>query len=109
MASLKALLVGATALLLAAGPSPGPAYRITAGHVVGRDGGWDYLTLDGANHRLFITRGDRVMVVNPATGAVIATIPDFDRAHGVAFAYDVGKAFATSGGDSAVRSSTSSP
>ena len=42
-------------------------------------------------------------VVNPSTGALIATIPGFDRAHGVAFVDELGKAFAPSGGDSAVR------
>ncbi len=103
MTTLKALFVGAAALLMAATPAQGPSYHITARHVIGGDGGWDYLTLDGANHRLFITRGDRIMVINPSTGALIATIPGFDRAHGVAFVGDLGKAFATSGGDSAVR------
>lgn len=103
MTALRSLLATSAALFMAAAPAQGPNYHVTARHVIGGDGGWDYLTLDGANHRLFITRGDRVIVVNPATGKLLATIPGFDRAHGVAFAYDVGKAFATSGGDSAVR------
>ncbi len=103
MTAFKSLLVGAAALLLAAAPAPPSHYRITARQVVGGDGGWDYITLDARNHRLFITRGDRVMVVNPSTGKVQATIPGFDRAHGVAFAYGAGRAFATSGGDSAIR------
>jgi DNA-binding beta-propeller fold protein YncE len=101
--TMKALLAGATALLLAAAPAQGPGYHVTARHVIGGEGGWDYLTLDSVSHRLFITRGDRVIVVDPSTGKLIATIPGFDRAHGVAFVDAVGKAFATSGGDSAIR------
>jgi len=53
-------------------------------------------------HRLFIARQDRVMVVDPASGKVVAEIPGLNRAHGIAFAYETGHGFATSGADSAV-------
>jgi DNA-binding beta-propeller fold protein YncE len=69
---------------------------------LGGDGGWDYVALDSVGHRLFIARQDRVMVVDPATGKVLAEIPGLNRAHGVAFDYEAGRGFATSGGDSAV-------
>jgi len=83
------------------------AYQVGKYHVadtftLGGDGGWDYLALDTVNHHLFIAREDRFMVVNPATGTVISEIPGMSRAHGVAFAYDAGHGFATSGADSTV-------
>jgi DNA-binding beta-propeller fold protein YncE len=71
-------------------------------YVLGGDGGWDYLALDTAGHRLFIARQDRVMVVDPETGKLLAEIPGLNRAHGVAFDYATGHGFATSGGDGMV-------
>ncbi|MDE3053709.1 MAG: YncE family protein [Gemmatimonadota bacterium] len=91
------------ALALALVPPRSPNYHVTATHVLGGDGGWDYVTLDTAGHRLFVARENRFMVVEEHGGKVIAEIPGFERAHGVAFAYGTGRAFATSGADSAVR------
>ncbi len=103
MTSLKTLLAGSAAVLMAAAPAQGPAYHVSARRVIGGEGGWDYITLDSRHHRLWITRGDHIQVIDPATGTVDADIPGFKRAHGVAFAYDAGRAFATSGADSTIR------
>jgi DNA-binding beta-propeller fold protein YncE len=78
------------------------AYHLAHTYTLGGNGGWDYLALDTAGHRLFIGRQDRIMVVDPETGALLAEIPGLERAHGVAFAYASGHGFATSGGDSSV-------
>ncbi len=94
------LLFGA-ALTLAA-PAVAQNYTITHTYKLGGDGGWDYLALDTASHHLFIARQDRVMVVDPENGKVIAVIPGLNRAHGIAFAYAEGHGFATSGADSTV-------
>lgn len=94
------LLFGA-ALTLAA-PAVAQNYTITHTYKLGGDGGWDYLALDTASHRLFIARQDRVMVVDPENGNPIAVIPGLNRAHGIAFAYAEGHGFATSGADSTV-------
>ncbi|MGA2382659.1 MAG: YncE family protein [Gemmatimonadales bacterium] len=91
-------------LVVAAGALPARAqsYHVTATFKLGGDGGWDYIALDTAQHRLFIARQDRIMVVAEATGALLGEIPGLNRAHGVAFAYGAGHGFATSGADSAV-------
>jgi DNA-binding beta-propeller fold protein YncE len=93
-----------SAVLLGTGASqvPAQAYHITHTYTLGGDGGWDYIALDTAGHRLFIARQDRVMVIDPASGKVLAEIPGLNRAHGVAFDYAGGRGFATSGGDSSV-------
>ena len=78
------------------------AYHVTHTYTLGGDGGWDYLSLDTVGHRLFVARQDRVMVLDPASGKVLAEIPGLNRAHGIAFDYADGKGFATSGGDSSV-------
>ena len=87
---------------LAARPAAAQSYHVTKTVTLGGDGGWDYLALDTAGHRLFIARQTRVMVVDPATGRLLAEIPGLERAHGVAFAYETGHGFITSGTDSAV-------
>lgn len=93
-----------SAILLGTGAAQVPAqsYHVTHTYTLGGDGGWDYIALDTAGHRLFIARQDRVMVVDPASGKALAEIPGLNRAHGVAFDYAGGRGFATSGGDSSV-------
>jgi DNA-binding beta-propeller fold protein YncE len=71
-------------------------------YLLGGDGGWDYLALDTAGHRLFIARQDRIMVVDPETGKLLAEIPGLNRAHGVAFDHATSHGFASSGGDGMV-------
>jgi DNA-binding beta-propeller fold protein YncE len=97
------LLACAAALSCAAAlPAGAQSYHVTHTYTLGGDGGWDYIALDTAGNRLFIGRQNRVMVVNPETGALLGEIPGLDRAHGVAFDYAHGRGFATSGADSAV-------
>lgn len=92
------------ALLFAGGTTglQAQSYHVTHTYTLGGDGGWDYLSLDTVGHRLFVARQDRVMVLDPASGKVLAEIPGLNRAHGIAFDYADGKGFATSGGDSSV-------
>ncbi len=97
-------LLSCTAMLLGVGLAPGSAqsYHVANTYTLGGDGGWDYLALDTVGHRLFIARQNRVMVVDPDNGKLLAEIQGLNRAHGVAFAYEAGHGFATSGGDSSV-------
>jgi YVTN family beta-propeller protein len=99
--SAAALALAAALPAVAQSTAPGH-YAITNRFPVGGDGGWDYLTIDTAGHRLFITRTDRVMVVDQATGKLLGEIPGLHRGHGVAFAYPTGHGFVTSGADSTV-------
>jgi hypothetical protein len=92
----------AALLLGLAGPAGAQTYHVAKTMTLGGDGGWDYVALDSVAHRLFIARQNRVMVVDPEGGRVLAEIPGLERAHGVAFAYESGHGFATSGTDSAV-------
>jgi DNA-binding beta-propeller fold protein YncE len=78
------------------------AYHVTRDIKLGGDGRWDFVTLDSVSNRLFIARQTRVMVVDEATGKVLAEIPGLNGAHGTALAYSTGHGFATSGHDSSV-------
>jgi YVTN family beta-propeller protein len=79
-----------------------PAYHLAATYVLGGDGGWDYLSIDPATHHLFISRSTHVMVVDPQSGTVVGDIPNTPGVHGIAIASDLGKGFASNGGDGTV-------
>ena len=75
----------APALVIAQGP-----YKVVDKWKLGGEGGWDYLTADGAAHRLYITRGMRVDVVDTTSGKIVGTIGNLHGVHGVALD-DAGK------------------
>jgi YVTN family beta-propeller protein len=85
----------------AAGGTPGAAaaegYSIEQQFVLGGAGGWDYLTIDSSANRLFISRADRVLVIDTRDGSPIATIADTQGVHGIALAPDLGKGFTSNG------------
>ena len=63
------LLIAASVLALPAVAQT--AYKLSDKVKLGGEGGWDYLTVDTGAHRLFITRGSHVMVVDTATLKVV--------------------------------------
>ena len=73
------------------------AYRVTRTYTLGGDGSWDYVIPDPPNHRIFIARQTRVMVVDPESGKLLGEVPGLNGAHGVALVYATGHGFATSG------------
>jgi DNA-binding beta-propeller fold protein YncE len=64
--------------------------------------GWDYIVPDPPNHRLFIARQNRVMVVDEDSGKLLGEITGIQGAHGTAIAEATGHGFATSGNDQSV-------
>jgi len=81
---------------------PASQYEVKQKFTLGGDGGWDYLTYDPAGKRLFISRGTRVMVVDPAKGSVISEIPNTPGVHGIALAQDLNKGFTSNGRENSV-------
>ena len=69
---------------------------------VGGDGGWDYVTVDPATHRLYVTRSTHTQVLDANDGKVIADIPDQKRSHGTAIVPDVGRGFISDGTGNAI-------
>jgi DNA-binding beta-propeller fold protein YncE len=93
-------------LLLAVAPSlaaqSSRSYEITHTYNIGGGGGWDYVIPDAPNHRLFIGRQNRVMVVDMNNGRLIAEVAGINGAHGTALASGTSRGFATSGNDSSI-------
>ncbi|WP_346949307.1 YncE family protein [Dyella sp.] len=93
---LLPLLLAATVLPALAAPSEAP-YAVAARHALGGPGGWDYLSLDAAAHRLYIARDDRVMVMDTASGKLAGEVAGMQHAHGVALSPSTHEAFVSSG------------
>jgi len=89
----------AIAGLLAQSPT---AYRVTHSYTLGGDGNWDYIVPDPPNHRLFVARQTRVMVIDEDTGTLLGEVTGIQGAHGTAIAEKTGHGFATSGNDQSV-------
>ena len=96
-----ALLLGVLAIAGIAHTAPqavGPSgYRLVKTVKLGGTGGWDYLTVDPATHRLFISRGTHFMVVDLAQSKFVGDIPDTQGAHGVALAAEFSRGYTTNG------------
>lgn len=78
------------------------SYRVTHTYTLGGDGSWDYIVPDPPNHRVFIARQNRVMVVNEDSGTLLGEVTGIQGAHGTAVAEATGHGFATSGNDKSV-------
>ena len=95
------LLVFSSVLPLAAsaGPAAGavPAYASQQRWELGAASRWDYLDIDPVRHHLYITRGDRVQVLDLATGKPVGEIAGTAGVHGVAFAQDLRLGFTSNG------------
>jgi DNA-binding beta-propeller fold protein YncE len=90
--TLKAQDAGASQS--AAGKS---GYHLIKKVKLGGEGGWDYLTVDPAGRRLFISRGTHVMVVDADEGKVVGDIPDTSGVHGIALVPEMNKGFTSNG------------
>jgi DNA-binding beta-propeller fold protein YncE len=66
------------------------------------DGGTDYVSVEAATGRVFVSRATHMMVVEGATGKVLGDIPDTPRVHGAALVTKTGHGFTTNGGDQTV-------
>jgi DNA-binding beta-propeller fold protein YncE len=100
MSKIALVLILTTAASLLAQSSP--SYRIVNTYLLGGDGSWDYIVPDPPNHRLFIARQNRVMVVDEDSGKLLGEITGIQGAHGTAIAEATGHGFATSGNDQSV-------
>jgi DNA-binding beta-propeller fold protein YncE len=87
----------ATALvpfLLAAAPT---GYHVSGEIKIGGEGGWDYLTVDSAARRLYVSHATHVVVVDLDSNKVVGDIPDTPGVHGIAIAPDLNRGFISNG------------
>ena len=57
---------------------------------MGGDGRWDYVVADPPNHRVFVARENRVMVVDEDRSTLLGEVTGINGAHGTAVAEATG-------------------
>ena len=72
-------------------------YHILTEIPVGGEGGWDYLTVDSAARRLYVSHGTHVVVVDLEANKVVGDIPDTPGVHGITIAPELNKGFISNG------------
>ncbi len=87
-------IIAASGALVVAAP---PAYKVVSKIKIGGAGRWDYVYVDSANHRLYVSHATQTEVIDTTTDKLIATIPDTKGVHGIAVANDLGKGFTSNG------------
>ena len=75
----------------------GSGYHVIKTVPVGGDGGWDYVYVDSAARRVYVSRGTHVVVLDADSYAVVGDIPDTQGVHGIAIASDLGRGFTSNG------------
>ena len=79
-----------------------PSLKEVARIPVGGEARWDYLTIDGAAHRLYVSHATQTEVIDTQTNKVVGTIADTAGVHGIAIATDLGLGFISDGKADAV-------
>jgi len=77
-------------------------YKVETRYPVPGNGGFDYVTIDSAARRLYLSHGTQVDVVNPDNGQLIGTIADTPGVHGVALAPEFKHGFTSNGRENKV-------
>ncbi len=72
-------------------------YHLLKKHVLGGEGGWDYMALDGRTRLLYVTHSNTVEVLNVDTGVKGEPIVNLNGAHGVAFAPERNRGYISNG------------
>jgi DNA-binding beta-propeller fold protein YncE len=94
MRILTAGLILLTATAFAAAPE---SYHLLKMVPIPGDGGWDYVSVDSAARRVYVSHASRVEVLDADSGAVVGHIADTAGVHGIAVAADLGRGFTSNG------------
>jgi len=102
---MKLTLVKSFAILsfvVACAGLPDKGNAQTSSAKLGGDGGWDYLFMDSAARRLYVSHATHVVVIDVDTFKPVGDIPDTSGVHGIAIAADLGRGFTSNGRDGSV-------
>jgi len=79
-----------------------PGYHLAKEIPLGGEGGWDYLTVDSAARRLYVSHATKVVVVDVDSGKTVGEVGNLSGVHGIAVAADLGRGFISNGRSSMV-------
>ncbi len=94
--TLALTLLSAIALTSANAQKIARTFHIKSG------GGYDYITVDSASNRLYVSHGMQVNVVDKITGDSIGVIKTEKDVHGIALVHALGKGYITNGSANSV-------
>ena len=77
-------------------------YSVQHRYALGGDTGWDYLALDPAARRLYVSHGDSVVVLDADNGQRIGSIDGLSGVHGIALAPAMHRGWISNGKSNAV-------
>lgn len=102
MAALAALVTGAFVYGASMRASnavagAGGGYKVTGKIPVEGEGGWDYLVVDEAARRLYLSHATHVVVFDVDSHKVVGDIPDTQGVHGIALAPELRRGFVSNG------------
>lgn len=72
-------------------------WKVVQRHAIGGEGGWDYLAIDQPAQRLYVSRSDRVLVLDAKDGKQVGVIDGLSGVHGIALADDLHRGFISNG------------
>jgi YVTN family beta-propeller protein len=98
--AIFAVLLSVVAATVMGAPSSG--YHIIKKVTIPGAPGWDYVTVDDAARRVYVSHATQVEVLNADTFELVGTIPDTPGVHGIAIASEFGRGFITAGKSDAV-------
>ncbi len=78
-----------------------PTFKVEKFDIKG-EGGTDYVAVEPATGRVFVSRSTHMMVVDGATGKVVGDIPNTPGVHGAGLDTKAGHGFTTNSGDQTV-------
>ena len=99
---LPAVVALATFPQAFAATAPAPEVRLLSKLALGGPGGWDYLAFDAPSRHLFVSRGDRVLVIDVDANRQVGTIANTAGVHGIALADDLHRGFISDGRSASV-------
>jgi YVTN family beta-propeller protein len=94
---LKVLSKLLASILLAAAVFAADGYQITKKIPIPGQGSWDYLTVDEAGRRLYVSHGTQVEVLDVDSQAIVGKVAPTPGVHGIAIAPDLGRGFVSNG------------
>lgn len=99
MKKIKFLLsiAGFLLLVLTASAQSKSGFQVLKKYPVKGDGGWDYLTVDAAGKRLYVSHGNQVNILDVANGDSIGIISNTPGVHGIALVEFLGKGYTSNG------------
>src|SRR6185295_4812322 len=102
LVSAVACLASASSVPLHAAATAKAGYHVTKEIPLGGEGGWDYLTVDPAARRLYVSHSTKVTVVDVDSGKTVGDVQNLSGVHGIALAPDLVRGFISNGRSSTI-------